>query len=204
MNPQEYGYHSSDATYQGDYLLKAVVPPCRERRATQILDLGCGNGFLTRQLADAGFQMTGCDPSTSGIAAARSAAPGIRFEVAGVDDPPAVIGTNAFDAVVSLEVVEHLSAPRNLPRFAHAVLKPGGYLIVSTPYHGYLKNLVIALLGKWDAHHDPLWDGGHIKFWSSATLRRMIEHEGFAFEAFVGAGRMPWLWKSMVLVFRKA
>ena len=204
MSAVDYGYRSADAAYSGDYLLNAVVPACRTRRVGDILDLGCGNGFLTRQMAQAGFRMTGCDPSTSGIAAARAAAGDIRFDVAGVDDPPTIFGADAFDAVVSLEVVEHLPLPRNLPRFARAVLRPGGYLIVSTPYHGYLKNLAIAVLGHWDAHHDPLWDGGHIKFWSEATLRRMIEHEGFVFEQFIGAGRLPWLWKSMVLVFRKA
>jgi SAM-dependent methyltransferase len=139
----------------------------------------------------------------SGIAVARTSAPNIRFEVLGVDDAPDNLGSAAFDAVVSLEVIEHLVLPRNLPRFAARVLKPGGYLIVSTPYHGYLKNLAIVLLGRWDAHHDPLWDGGHIKFWSARTLRSLMEHEGFVFERFLGAGRFPWFWKSMVLVFRR-
>jgi len=36
------------------------------------------------------------------------------------------------------------------------LLKPGGRLVLTTPYHGYVKNLAIAVLGRWDAHADPL------------------------------------------------
>jgi len=59
-------------------------------------------------------------------------------------------------------VIEHLFLPRALLRFAAKVLKPSGSLILSTPYHGYLKNLALALTGKLDKHFTVLWDGGHI------------------------------------------
>lgn len=106
--------------------------------------------------------------------------------------------------MVSTEVIEHLFSPHLLPRFAAGVLKPGGWLVISTPYHGYLKNLALSLVDKWDDHHTPLWHGGHIKFWSRATLSRLLEENGFVVEGFSGVGRLPWLWKSMVLVARKA
>jgi hypothetical protein len=81
-----------------------------------------------------------------------------------VEDDPGRVEESEFDAAVSTEVVEHLFSPRALPRFAHAKIKAGGVFIVTTPYHGYLKNLVLCLANKWDFHHSPLWDGGHIKF----------------------------------------
>jgi 2-polyprenyl-6-hydroxyphenyl methylase/3-demethylubiquinone-9 3-methyltransferase len=83
------------------------------------------------------------------------------------------------------------------------VLKPGGLLIISTPYHGYLKNLALSIFGKWDDHHTALWDGGHIKFWSRSTLTQLLEAGGFDVIDFRGVGRLPWLWKSMVLIARK-
>jgi hypothetical protein len=46
-----------------------------------------------------------------------------------------------FDAVVCTEVIEHLCLPRMLSRFAASLLRPRGLLILSTPCHGYLKNL---------------------------------------------------------------
>ena len=83
------------------------------------------------------------------------------------------------------------------------VLKPGGYLLVTTPYHGYLKNLALSVFGKWDKHHTALWHGGHIKFWSQATLTQLLSENGFRVDNFFGVGRLPYLWKSMVLVARK-
>ena len=100
-------------------------------------------------------------------------------------------------------MIEHLFHPRMLPRFASRLLRSRGHLIVSTPYHSYLKNLAISVAGKWDQHFSPLWDGGHIKFWSRATLTRLFDQEGFDVAEFSGAGRLPYLWKSMVVVARK-
>jgi hypothetical protein len=92
--------------------------------------------------------------------------------------------------------------PGALPRFAAKVLKPDGLLILSTPYNGWLKNVIIAVTGHFDEHHGPLHVGGHIKFWSIRTLTRLLDENGFAVEQFFGAGRLPYIWKSMVLSAR--
>lgn len=78
-------------------------------------------------------------------------------------------------------------------------LKPGGRFICTTPYHGYLKNLALSIMGKWDQHADPLWDGGHIKLWSRAKLGALLEETGFTNIQFRGAGRLPGLWMTMVM-----
>jgi 2-polyprenyl-6-hydroxyphenyl methylase/3-demethylubiquinone-9 3-methyltransferase len=83
------------------------------------------------------------------------------------------------------------------------LLTEGGTAIISTPYHGYLKNLTIALLGKYDAHHNPLWDHGHIKFWSPSTLGTLLEETGFQDVSFARVGRVPPLAKSMIAVAHK-
>jgi len=110
--------------------------------------------------------------------------------------------------VLSLEVVEHLFDPRGFAKTAHDLLKPGGILVLSTPYHGYLKNLALALTGKMDAHFTALWDGGHIKFWSKKTLGMLLTEAGFTNLEFHLAGRIPPVAKakakSMIVVARKA
>ena len=78
----------------------------------------------------------------------------------------------------------------------------GGEIIISTPYHGYLKNLALALSGKLDAHFTALWDGGHIKFFSRNTLETLLVESGFEVTDFIGAGRWPYLWKSMLIKAR--
>jgi 2-polyprenyl-6-hydroxyphenyl methylase/3-demethylubiquinone-9 3-methyltransferase len=90
-----------------------------------------------------------------------------------------------------------------LIRNAFRLLKPSGHFIVSTPYHGWLKNVALALSGKMDNHFTALWDGGHIKFWSRETLSELLTEKGFTDLRFVGAGRVPYIWKSMILTARK-
>lgn len=76
--------------------------------------------------------------------------------------------------------------------------------MISTPYHGYLKNVLIALTGRFDRHHDPLWEGGHLKFFSPRTLRRLVERDGFRMVEIHRVGRIPALAKSMVAVVQLA
>ncbi len=199
----DYKFHDAVASHTNAYLSPLIIALCRKYKAKKVLDLGCGNGALVNDLVTAGFQLVGCDPSESGIFHAREAVLKAKFYQLGVYDDPAKIEEDNFDVVVSTEVVEHLFYPRYLPRFAGTKLKSGGIVIVSTPYHGYLKNLILSLTNKWDSHHTALWDGGHIKFWSCRTLSTLLEEEGFRFEQFIGCSRIPYLWKSMVVVGRK-
>jgi 2-polyprenyl-3-methyl-5-hydroxy-6-metoxy-1,4-benzoquinol methylase len=186
------------------YLAPVMLRLCRELNASRILDIGCGNGALLHSLTALGVPtLVGCDPSASGVDAARQTVPTATFYQLGVYDDPHQIQAQDFDVAIATEVVEHLFYPRALPRFAHAKLKPGGHLVLSTPYHGFVKNLALSVFNKWDDHHTPLWDGGHIKFWSKRTLTQMLEQEGFRFERFIGCGRLPYLWMSMVIVARK-
>ena len=130
---------------------------------------------------------------------ARKLEPKSRIENASVYDDVLGIFKEKFDAIVSLEVVEHLFDPKKFVRQMKNCLKPGGIFVLSTPYHGYLKNLSIAFLGKFDSHVSPLWDGGHIKFWSKKTLTKLLNDEGFHDIQFEGAGRFSFFWKSMIL-----
>ena len=59
------------------------------------------------------------------------------------------------------------------------------------------------VLGKFDSHVDAHWDGGHIKFWSRQTLSRLLVEHGFSDLVFAGTGRVPYLWKSMIICARK-
>ena len=88
--------------------------------------------------------------------------------------------------------------PRELVRAAKKCLKPNGRLILTTPYHGYLKNIVLATSGKMDNHFTALWDGSHVKFFSVATLRKLLETENYTDIKFKFSGRVPFIWKSML------
>ncbi len=202
QSSEGYGWGTAEACFCCDYVGPHVLRMLAATGAKRVLDLGCGNGAFAAAMAARGYDVTGCDADRGGVEIARGAYPLVRFHVLGVDDDPAGLGAT-FDAVVSTEVIEHLARPRALPRFAASVLKPGGWLIVSTPYHGWLKNVLIAATGHWDDHHMVANDHGHVKFFSRRTLTEAVEAGGFDVTAFAGAGRLPYLWKSMLIAARK-
>jgi 2-polyprenyl-6-hydroxyphenyl methylase/3-demethylubiquinone-9 3-methyltransferase len=205
MDLKNYGWRDAGSNCSHRYLLPAVTRELRAFLGTsgRVLDLGCGNGFITAQLADQGFDVVGVEPSEDGINHARAAYPKLRFEAGSVYDDSLGPDLHDFDAVVSLEVLEHLYFPRKLFQQAFRVLRPGGRLILSTPYHGYWKNLALAVAGHWDKHANVDWDGGHIKFFSFRSATKMAEEVGFRGVRCFGVGRLPYLWMSMFLVADK-
>jgi len=203
---RDYGYTDSAQTWSHAYLWNVVstLLPAADQCPHGVIDLGCGNGAMAGRLLDLGYKANGVDASATGIAIANQQHPG-QFHVAdfSVGRLPLAIADHRFDVALSTEVIEHLYDPRALLKMARSVLQPGGLLVVTTPFHGYFKNLALAATGKLDGHFTVLWDGGHIKFFSRRTLTILLEQEGFQVVAFRGAGRWPYLWKSMVLAARR-
>ncbi len=183
-------------------LLKIVRGRVRRSGEIRIIDIGCGNGAVTNVIHTHGFDVVGVEPSVDGIAEARRAFPHLRVEQGSAyDDLQGRFGR--FDIAVCLEVVEHLYSPQIAMASISRLLNPGGIVVLSTPYHSYAKNLALCLAGKWDFHHHPLVEHGHIKFWSRATLERLIETSALRPTEFHRLGRVPILAKSMMLVAEK-
>jgi 2-polyprenyl-3-methyl-5-hydroxy-6-metoxy-1,4-benzoquinol methylase len=203
---QEYGWSTPQGPQSCGYISPRVLEILGRLKIRRVLDLGSGNGALCSLLASSGYEAVGVEYDAQGVEIAKKTHPEIPFYRFGVQDDPKELlkCEKSFDAVVSTEVVEHLFSPHLLPQFAAGTLKEGGYIIISTPYHGYLKNLALALLNAWDKHHTPLWHGGHIKFWSKQTLSQLLTENGFTVVGFSGVGRLPYLWKSMILIAKKA
>ncbi len=199
----EHHFGSAEAQHTAGYLWRHIISLCASVRARRVVDIGCGNGALCRELASCGYEVVGCEPSADAMRLAQLAARDLVFYPLGVEDDPSALGNESFDVAIATEVIEHLAKPRDLLCFARQLLRPGGHLIVSTPYHGYVKNLILALTNRWDAHLSPFWDGGHIKFWSYRTLSQLLNQSGFRVVRFIGAGRLPFLWKSMIVVAQK-
>jgi 2-polyprenyl-3-methyl-5-hydroxy-6-metoxy-1,4-benzoquinol methylase len=201
-----FDYHYSDAspTWANAYLwpiLKGILAnqSILDRRA---FDLGCGNGATANMLSGLGYDVTGIDISESGVALGRKNFPHLKLHIGSVYDNLAD-SYGQFSLVVSLEVIEHCFDPRGFAKTFCDLIAPGGMGILSTPYHGYWKNLALAVTGKWDDHLTALWDGGHVKFFSTATLRILLTEIGFKSVRFIRIGRIPPLAKSMIAIVHK-
>jgi len=193
-----YTYSDAESNTSHAYLLPSVLDILSGQAGRRIFEIGCGNGAIARELESRGFEVTGVDPSESGIA--HAAHPRLRVGSA-YDDLAAQYGR--FPVVLSLEVVEHCYEPRAFARTLHDLCEPGALAIVSTPFHGYWKNLALSVSGRMDDHFTALWDGGHIKFWSERTLGALLTEAGFPQVEFRRVGRVKALAKSMIAVARK-
>ena len=66
-----------------------------------------------------------------------------------------------------------------------------------------MKNVLIAVTGKFDSHVNPNFEGGHIKFFSRKTLGKLLDEVGFVELRFGGLGRVPIVAKSLVVTARR-
>lgn len=201
MDYQDFSFADAEPIHMHRFILPRLMELCGPlTKTTRVLDIGCGNGYIAGQFAAQGCQVVGIDLGQKGIEIARKTYPGTRFEIMAADSHVLKnLDEEPFDLVISTELIEHLYAPKAFVNGAYIALKEGGRFVCSTPYHGYLKNLALSLFNKWDTHADPLWDGGHIKLWSRHTLNRLLSETGFENLQFRGAGRLPWLWMTMLI-----
>jgi 2-polyprenyl-6-hydroxyphenyl methylase/3-demethylubiquinone-9 3-methyltransferase len=197
-------YRSAAPSYVGSYvwpILQRILEK-EQQIDKRAFEIGCGNGTTANMLTQLGYAVTGVDPSESGVEVANTTFPHITIRCGNIyDDLPGIYGK--FPLVVSFEVVEHLYAPRILGQTMYDMLEPSGLGILSTPYHGYIKNLALSVTGKWDRHLQPIQEGGHIKFFSNDTLTQLLKDSGFRDISILRAVRVPPLAKSMIAVLRK-
>ncbi|MEL6680622.1 MAG: bifunctional 2-polyprenyl-6-hydroxyphenol methylase/3-demethylubiquinol 3-O-methyltransferase UbiG [Pseudomonadota bacterium] len=128
-----------------------------------VLDLGCAGGFMAEALAARGAEVTGIDPAAEAIAAAQvhaeQAGHAIRYDVGVGEDLPYDDGR--FDAVVCVDVLEHVADLHQVMREVARVLRPGGLFLYDTINRTPLSRLavitvaedVLGLLPK--GTHDP-------------------------------------------------
>ncbi len=202
-----YTYEDGDLNPSHDYLVPSLLEILESLDILQdqkcIFELGCGNGAVAEVLTRYGYQLTGVDVSVQGVEQAQRRHPHLSLQLGSAYDRLADT-YGRFPVVISLEVVEHLYDPRAFARNLFNLVESSGTAIVSTPYHGYWKNLAMALTGRLDHHFTALWDHGHIKFWSMATLRQLLQEAGFHSITFRRVGRVPALAKSMIAIATKS
>lgn len=137
-----------DETYRWtviESVLNKIVPD--KKTDIHILDFGCGRGWLSQKLTNYG-NVTGVDLSPESVKRAASFFPDVTFKVINAAEPVSgQLPAGFFDIVVSSEVIEHVLNQEEYIHNIYTLLKPGGYLIMTTPnarwysYHFYKERI---------------------------------------------------------------
>lgn len=155
----------------------------------RVLDVGCGEGQFTDAIARAGYEVLGIDVAEEPLRRARSLYAGLdlrRVE----PDGAWPLADASFDAIWAGETIEHVFDTARWMSELRRVLRSGGSLILSTPAHGSLTRLGLALSGRrFERHFDPRAD--HLRFYTRRALTRLLADFGFERVRARGAGGVP-------------
>lgn len=157
-------------------------------RDLDLTDVGCGGGLVAEPFSRLGFDVTGLDASKENIATAKEHAANsglqINYHVGAPED--ATFDHQAFDAVIALEVVEHVSDIGTFVKSLTTKVRPGGILVMST-INRTLKSMALAKVAaeyilRWVPAGTHTWS----KFVKPSELNNHLRREGFSVNAMHG------------------
>lgn len=165
----------------------------RHSRKVRVLDIGCGAGLASEALAKAGHDVLGLDASPKGIAAAQAhlaanpltkGAGPLAYRVGSAEE--LVAEERKFDAVIALEIIEHVTDPERFMAMLATLAEPGGVVIVST-MNRTLKSLAIGKIGaEYLLRLLPIGTHEWRKFITPAELGRYARSAGLSIQAIAG------------------
>jgi SAM-dependent methyltransferase len=137
-----------------------------------VLDLGCGTGDLTAEIARSGAATVGVEVAEAAVQRARARHPELDFQLAPIEGP-LPFDDNAFAVVFASEVIEHVADTARWLSEVRRVLAPRGRLLLTTPNHGRLR----LALGGLERFSEPL--GDHLHLYTARSLRDVLTELGF-------------------------
>ncbi len=141
------------------------------RPGDRALDLGCGQGAFTGELAKAVAQAVGADVAQAALERAERAHPGLDFRLVPVDGA-LPFADCAFDLVWASEVIEHIADTARWLSEVRRVLEPGGRLVLTTPNHSRAAILLYGL----ERYSEPL--GDHLHLYTRRSLGATLSEFG--------------------------
>jgi SAM-dependent methyltransferase len=145
------------------------------RAGERVLDLGCGAGRFVAALRGAGADPVGVEIAEAALERARANVPGADLRLLEADGS-LPLEHASVDLVWCSEVLEHIADTEHALLEVRRVLRPGGRVLITVPFHGRAKAALIALL-RFDRHFDPT--GQHLRFYTRSSLARTLDRAGF-------------------------
>lgn len=158
----------------------------------RILDLGAGEGALSARLADLGYAVTAADKDAESFRCTQSAFSRINFDSAEEIEHFVQKHEGVFDAVLGIEVIEHVQDQWQYVRQLMRMARPGGLILVTTPNTtSWLSRVLFLLTGRFHQFADGDLSYGHISPISPWELELILRESGAADISLVPAGTLP-------------
>ncbi len=142
-----------------------------------ILDIGCGFGYFLKLCDEEGWETYGVDISEYAIGRARSITKAKLF-VHDVEKGLPMFNEDFFDIVTMIDVLEHLYSPFKVVKEIYRILKPGGFMIITTPNLNALARFLWKIIGKEKRWYGFI-DKTHIHLFTPLSLKHLVEKAGF-------------------------
>ncbi len=176
LNPCRLDYITSQIAAEFDRDLTKPLP----FNELRILDIGCGGGLLSEPMARLGATVIGADAAPRNIPVARLHAEqsGLQIDYRYTTAEALAAAGEQFDAVLNMEVVEHVASPISYLSACHALLKPGGLMVCST-LNRNAKSFVMAIIGaEWVMRWLPKGTHDWQKFVTPDELYALLRQAG--------------------------
>lgn len=148
---------------------------------SRVLDVGCGTGATLKELRDAVHcEVVGIEPHPRRAQAARDDGLDVRDGLLSDYSPE---GLGRFDAVLLLDVLEHLADPVELLQAVKPWLRPQGALVASVPNVGHWTVRLDLLRGRFDYTDAGIMDATHLRWFTRESFRRLFETNGYRITA---------------------
>ncbi|HQY42738.1 MAG TPA: bifunctional 2-polyprenyl-6-hydroxyphenol methylase/3-demethylubiquinol 3-O-methyltransferase UbiG [Paracoccaceae bacterium] len=176
MNPVRLDYITAQIAAEFGRDLRQPLPFAGLR----LLDIGCGGGLLSEPMARLGATVVGADAAEGNIPVARLHAEqsGLTIDYRHTTAEALAAAGEQFDAVLAMEIVEHVADPQGFITTCHDLLKPGGLMVMST-LNRTTKSFLAAIIGaEWIMRWLPKGTHDWAKFIQPDALRDMIARAG--------------------------
>lgn len=180
-------------------VVKKYIP---RKPDSKILDFGCGPGKIIEEMKEFNptSSYTGVDVSEKIIAKNKKRLTDCKFHAV-EDGEKLPFKSKFFDFIISTDAIEHIYDTELAFKELARVLKPGGKILITTPYHGLLKNLLIVIL-KFELIFDA--KGAHIRFFTKRSLSSCLIEVGLKPIKFDYFGRFYPLSRGILVLAEKS
>lgn len=135
----DYFEERSGATEYSERRLREYITSLVPSDITTMLDVGCGSAWVAQTFLPKEKTVYSLDASTTNPLKALARYPSEKHIGVAADAFGLPFADNSFDCIIAAEIIEHVSEPEKFVHELHRVVKPGGVLIISTPYKEVLK-----------------------------------------------------------------